>query len=157
MLLSKIISGGQTGVDRAALDVALEWGIPAGGYRPKGRRAEDGPLDLRYPLQEVSSPNYPVRTERNVLEADATLIISEGPLEGGVALTLKLARKYKKPHLMIDFSQTQDISPIIRWLKSNPIKILNIAGPREGNSPGIYQKASLLLRKLFEELARDIS
>ena len=156
MLLSKIISGGQTGVDRAALDVALEMGIPAGGYCPKGRKAEDGPIDPRYPLQELNSPHYPARTERNVLESDGTLIINEGPLEGGVALTLKMAKKYKKHFLIIHPSKSLAVSEVIKWLKSNPINVLNVAGPRESNSPGIYDKAFSLLLRLFHDLSGNI-
>ena len=129
-MIKKIISGGQTGVDRAALDVALELGIPCGGWCPKGRLAEDGPIDLRYPLQEVGSTSYSVRTERNVMEADGTLILTEGPLTGGTALTLTLAQKNGEPHLVIDLSKDQDIAEIMSWVTSNEIEVLNVAGPR---------------------------
>ena len=151
-MIKKIISGGQTGIDRAALDVALELGIPCGGWCPKGRLAEDGPIDLRYPLQEVGSTSYSVRTERNVMEADGTLILTEGPLTGGTALTLTLAQKNGEPHLVIDLSKDQDIAEIMSWVTSNEIEILNVAGPRESKNPGIHDKASRFLQRLFAEL-----
>jgi len=152
-MLKKIISGGQTGVDRAALDVALELDIPCGGWCPKGRLAEDGPIDPRYPLQEVGSTSYSVRTERNVIEADGTLILTEGPLTGGTVLTLSLAEKHSEPHLVIDLSKGQDIAEIISWITSNEIEILNIAGPRESKIPGIHDKAFRFLQRLFAEIA----
>ncbi|HSR12366.1 MAG TPA: putative molybdenum carrier protein, partial [Thermodesulfobacteriota bacterium] len=98
-MVKKIISGGQTGVDRAALDVALELGIPAGGWCPKGRRAEDGRIPDYYPLQEASSPEYPVRTQLNVEDSDGTLILYRNSPAGGTALTIRLAKRLKKPHL----------------------------------------------------------
>jgi hypothetical protein len=84
----KIISGGQTGVDRAALDAALALNIPCGGWCPKGRKAEDGPIPERYPLQETSSADYRVRTEKNVTDSDGTLILTRGPVTGGTAYTV---------------------------------------------------------------------
>src|SRR6516225_6913367 len=102
MTIAKIISGGQTGVDRAALDVALELGIPCGGWCPKGRRAEDGPIPQRYPLQETGSKEYPVRTAKNVRQADGTLILTRGPSDRGTALSVRLAGKHKKPCLCVD-------------------------------------------------------
>ena len=102
-MIEKIISGGQTGVDRAALDVALELGIPCGGWCPKGRLAEDGPIPLRYPLEETRSKKYPTRTKKNVLAADATLILTRGAADRGTALTIRLAEKYDKPHSVVDF------------------------------------------------------
>lgn len=91
----KIISGGQTGVDRAALDAALQLGIPCGGWCPKGRKAKDGPIPDRYPLKETESGSYPVRTEMNVRDSDGTLILTWGRPTGGTALTVRLARRHK--------------------------------------------------------------
>mgnify|MGYP003793290687 CR=1 FL=1 len=91
-MIKKIVSGGQTGVDRAALDVAMQLGIPVGGWCPRGRRAEDGRIPDSYPLREASSVNYAKRTELNVRDSDGTLILSGGPLTGGTALTESLAR-----------------------------------------------------------------
>jgi hypothetical protein len=146
-LIEKIVSGGQTGVDRAALDVAMELGIPCGGWCPKGRRAEDGCVPDRYPLQEASSPDYPVRTRLNVEDSDGTLILTAGSPKGGTALTLKLARQLRKPFLWVDLARDANPSVLRPWLRENHILILNIAGPREGESSGIYVQASSFLRK----------
>src|SRR6266851_4977853 len=99
-MFAKIISGGQTGVDRAALDVALELGIPCGGWCPKGRRAEDGRIPKRYPLVETPTPAYPVRTEWNVRDSDGTLVLARGQASGGTALTIEFATDYGKPCLV---------------------------------------------------------
>ncbi len=148
-MIEKIISGGQTGVDRAALDVALELGIPCGGWCPKGRRAEDGRIPDRYPMEEASSSEYPFRTRMNVEDSDGTLILSRGAPRGGTLLTVKLARQMKKPWLLLDLSQGPDARKVRSWLKENGIEILNVAGPREGESPGIHREASSFLREVF--------
>src|SRR5207247_8623955 len=111
-MLTKLISGGQTGVDRAALDVALELGLPCGGWCPRGRRAEDGPIDARYPLQETRSAAYPVRTRWNVRDADGTLILMRGRPDRGTALTRELAEAMNKPLLVVDWEResSQDAS-----------------------------------------------
>ena len=145
--IEKIISGGQTGVDRAALDVALELGIPCGGWCPKGRKAEDGRINPRYPLQETESTSYPVRTERNVKESDGTLILTDGPVTGGTAATVKFAQKYNKPYLVIDLGPGGDPEIVRKWEQTNKIRILNTAGPREGKTPGIHDKAVEFLRR----------
>ncbi len=145
----KIVSGGQTGVDRAALDVAFELGIPCGGWCPKGRLAEDGVIDERYPLRETDSPEYPVRTEMNVKDSDATLIITQGPVTEGTARTLKLAEKYKKTHLVVDLSKAKDPAIVRKWLEFNQVGVLNVAGPRESKTPGIYDKAAEFLRQVL--------
>lgn len=147
--IRKIISGGQTGVDRAALDVALELGIPCGGWCPQGRRAEDGLIPLRYPLEEASSPAYPLRTELNVQDGDGTLIITWSTPTGGTALTIKLAQKHHKPYLLVDLAREVNVISIREWLIQNKIQVLNIAGPRESEAPGIYQHTALFLKKLF--------
>ncbi len=149
--LSKIISGGQTGVDRAALDVAMEMDIPCGGWCPQGRRAEDGPIPARYPLEECSSPAYPVRTQLNVEDSDGTLVLSWGSPAGGTALTLKLARRLKKPYLLIDLSQPADPRKVIDWAAANDIRVLNVAGPREGEAAGIYERAASFLREILKK------
>jgi predicted Rossmann fold nucleotide-binding protein DprA/Smf involved in DNA uptake len=147
--LEKIISGGQTGVDRAALDVALEMGIPCGGWCPQGRRAEDGRIPDSYPLQEASSPDYPLRTRLNVEDSDGTLVITHGSPKGGTALTLKLAKQLCKPFLLVDLARKTDPSEVQQWIKKNQIRILNVAGPREGESVGIAEKASLFIREVL--------
>ncbi len=148
-IISKIISGGQTGVDRAALDVAMELGIPCGGWCPQGRKAENGPIPARYPLEESSSPAYPVRTQLNVEDSDGTLVLSWGPAAGGTALTLKLAGRLKKPYLLVDLSEPADPRAVWQWAELNDVRVLNVAGPREGETPGIYEKAAEFLRKVL--------
>ena len=147
--IPKIVSGGQTGVDRAALDVALELGVPCGGWCPKGRRAEDGPIDLCYPLRETSSRDYRVRTEKNVKEADGTLILTQGLARGGTALTIHLAQKHRKPHLVVDLSAETGPEKVRDWIDNNRIRVLNVAGPRETEHPGIHSQAVDFLRALF--------
>ena len=145
--VQKIISGGQTGVDRAALDVALELAIPCGGWCPAGRRAEDGVLDKKYPLQETESYRYDVRTRLNIDDSDGTLIISPTPLTSGTALTRNFARKTDKPLLIISPKALFDAELIEPWLKEYRIAILNIAGPRESGQPGIYQQTTEILKE----------
>jgi hypothetical protein len=99
--LQEIISGGQTGVDRASLDVGLESGIPVGDYCPKGRRSEDGTIPAKYPLIETSTTNYGIRTEKNVIESDGTLIPNVGQVSSGTAYTTKMAKRHKKPFLLV--------------------------------------------------------
>ena len=149
-MLEKIISGGQTGVDRAALDAALELGIPCGGWCPQGRRAEDGIIPDRYPLQETSSPAYPMRTEMNVEDSDGTLILTRGSPSGGTLLTLKLARKHRKPYILVDLAQEADVSSVQEWCQKYRVGILNVAGPRESEAPGIYLQALSFLKGLFK-------
>jgi hypothetical protein len=147
--VEKIVSGGQTGVDRAALDVALELGIPCGGWCPKGRIAEDGPIDAHYPLQETASPRYPVRTERNVRDSDGTLILTWGRPSGGTALTIKLAQKQQKPFCVVDLFEGGDPNTVVEWAKMNRIRVLNVAGPPESKAPGIHNRAFKFLQSLF--------
>lgn len=145
-MLERIISGGQTGVDRAALDAALEVGIPCGGWCPKGRQAEDGPIPDWYPLQETLSPDYKVRTEWNVRDADGTLILTRGKPTGGTALTITLAVKYEKPHLVLDLSEPPTPATVQQWIKEDNIRTLNVAGPRESGEPGIHEKSVRFIR-----------
>lgn len=146
----KIISGGQTGVDRAALDSALELHLPCGGWCPKGRRAEDGPIDLRYPLRETRSADYRVRTERNVREADGTLVLTWGPAGGGTALTIRLAEKYQRPHRVVDLSAGGEPGDVREWMQEKGVGILNVAGPRESECPGVYREASRFLKAVLK-------
>ena len=154
MQIKKIISGGQTGVDRVALDIALDLGIPCGGWCPKGRKAEDGRIDSRYPLMETSSGTYRVRTGRNVRESDGTLVITRGKPREGTALTIKVAQKYGKPFLVVDLSLEKNPTTAERWMDTKGIQILNIAGPRESQTPGIYKEASQFLRAMFKDQKR---
>ena len=128
-----IISGGQTGVDRAALDIAIEQGIPHGGYCPKGRRAEDGIISSKYNLIEHASVQYAGRTLENVLSSDGTLILHIGIISNGTALTKEFCIQREKPILIINISDELNLSRLNfnRWIKDNIIKSLNVAGPRE--------------------------
>lgn len=125
----KIVSGGQIGVDRAALDFALERGFEIGGWCPKGRKAEDGTIHVRYLLEETPSEEYSVRTEWNVRDSDGTLILYQKEMSGGTALTSRMAKKHKKPCLEIDLLE-KNPPDIWKWIEDNDIAILNIAGPR---------------------------
>ena len=147
MNILRILSGGQTGVDRAALDFAIAQQIPHGGWCPAGRRAADGVLDARYQLMETESSGYRQRTKRNVLDADTTLILYRGRLEGGSLLTRDLAAGHGKPLLLCDLhAPTEELLAVWQdWLLSHSIAILNIAGPSEARNPGIYLQASTLL------------
>lgn len=152
-MLGKITSGGQTGVDRAALDVGLKLHIPIGGACPKGRLAEDGPIDGKYPLQEMPTAAYDDRTRQNVVTTDGTLILHRGPLSGGSALTKKLAIAHKKPLLLIDLAKNASPEEARNWIEQNAIANLNIAGPRESHHPGIYRLAFDFLLKTCSLLA----
>ena len=149
-MIKQIVSGGQTGVDRGALDAALECGWPCGGWCPEGRRAEDGIISDRYPLEETYSNDYRQRTEWNVRDSDGTLILHKGPIEGGTALTGKLAADYGRPCLMVELGVHEDIGPVQQWLEANNIRILNVAGPRESKNPGITRRAALYVARLLK-------
>lgn len=151
-MLERVVSGGQTGVDRAALDVALALGLPCGGWCPKGRRADDGPLAARYPLAETPEAAYPQRTEWNVRDSDGTLVLTLGTPDGGTALTLRLASRLGKPALTVELGGDEDDRPTIRgWIRENGIRVLNVAGPRESSRPGIYARASRFLDTVLRE------
>ncbi|HLU66284.1 MAG TPA: putative molybdenum carrier protein [Kofleriaceae bacterium] len=147
--IDRIVSGGQTGADRGALDAALELGIEHGGYCPAGRRAEDGRIPERYRLVETASSDYAVRTERNVVESDGTLLVTRGTPTGGSALTASLARARGRPLLHIDLSRragTDEHARALReWIAARGIRTLNVAGPRESGCPGIAQDVRTLL------------
>ena len=145
----QLISGGQTGVDRGALDAALELAIPHGGWCPRGRLAEDGPIPDQYQLRESHSPEYPVRTEQNVLDSDATLILCRGSPTGGTDLTLRLAQQHGRPYFVVDLDRAADPAAVRRWLEERRIETLNVAGPRESQSPGIDSLAREFLVHVF--------
>lgn len=147
----KIVSGGQTGVDRAALDVALQRNIACGGWCPKGRRAEDGVIPASYPLQETGSGDYAERTRLNVLDSDGTLILSTGELDGGTALTAELAGLNDKPCRIVQLDETTDTVDVIGWLREHRIQTLNVAGPRESQQPGIHEQARAYLLELLQQ------
>ncbi|OQY50380.1 MAG: hypothetical protein B6240_01695 [Desulfobacteraceae bacterium 4572_87] len=153
MMVRKIVSGGQTGADRAALDFALEWNLSHGGWIPKGRRAEDGILPQKYRLKEMNSTDYARRTEQNVIDSDATLIFSHGKLTGGSLLTQKMALKHGRPKLHMDLLKTNSISApqsIHAWIKNQSIGVLNVAGPRQSQDKRIYRATFNILEAAFQ-------
>lgn len=149
MPVRKIISGGQTGADRAALDFARRSGIPIGGWVPAGRLAEDGVVPPDFvELRETEGPDPAERTAANVRDSDATLIVSHGPLMGGSALTLELAREMGKPVLHLDLdriSYHDAVASLARWLDSHEVRCLNVAGPRASEDARIYAATYALL------------
>jgi hypothetical protein len=152
-MLKKIISGGQTGVDRAALDVAIQLGINHGGWMPRGRLAEDGAVPARYQLQEMPTEEYPARTEKNVVESDGTLLISRGSPTGGTDYTRRMALKHGKHLLHIDLSlgrrPAEAGSLIASWIELNRIETLNVAGPRASHDASIYADSVNILTQAF--------
>jgi hypothetical protein len=154
--VQRIVSGGQTGVDRGALEAAIELGIEHGGWCPRGRRAEDGRIPARYDLRETDSARYDVRTESNVVESDATLIIHRGPLTSGTALTRRLAQRRGKPFLLIDLARPVNVELIGDWLARNNVQTLNVAGPRESSAPGIERDAARLLVALLTHARHNL-
>ncbi len=150
-VVERIVSGGQSGVDRAALDVALALGYACGGWCPKGRRAEDGPIDVRYPLIQTNSDRYLQRTRWNVRDSDATLILLRGQAEGGTLKTIDFANRQRKPLCIVDLDTSPEPPRARQWIKDHAVSTLNVAGPRESKTPGIYADASQFLRELLAE------
>ena len=152
-MIEKIVSGGQTGVDRAALDAALDYGLPCGGWCPKGRRAEDGPIPPRYPLTETPTAEYSERTEWNVRDSDGTLILTRGAMIGGTRLTAEIAATLTRPLLVLDLAAPDEdamaVARIRDWIEASGVRILNVAGPRESDCPGICGQAGRQLRLLL--------
>jgi len=161
-MVKKIISGGQTGADRAALDFAIKHRIPHGGWVPKGRIAEDGVLPKKYRLTQMPTESYQKRTEMNVIGSDGTVIFSHGRLTGGSAYTKTMASKHAKPylHLYLDKDDIfQAALLMLEWIDQNEIKTLNVAGPRASKDPKIYEKVSGVLKSalILEEKRRELS
>ncbi len=154
MKIVKIVSGGQTGADRAAFDFALANGIEIGGFVPKGRLAEDCPIPVRYVnLKETATANYSERTELNVVNSDATLIFSDKHISGGSLLTRRFAELYGKPFMVVDPDENHhsSVEVIRNWLERENCRILNIAGARESEYRGIYALTTGFLVLLFKD------
>jgi hypothetical protein len=139
-VLLKLISGGQTGADRAALDFAIAARLTHGGWCPRERRAEDGRIPAKYKLRETPSRRYPQRTRRNVIDADATVILSKRPLVGGTILTARMCRLHGRP--LIILSPARPIPAAVRrlrrFLRAHKVQVLNVAGPRASTDACIY-------------------
>jgi hypothetical protein len=151
MSLETIISGGQTGADRAGWDVALELGLAIGGWVPRGRRAEDGEVPTRYGgLRETDTDVYRERTEKNVAEADATVVFSFGPPTGGSGMTAEWARRQGKPLLVLDLGGGDEDGTAGRlrdWLTREQVRVLNVAGPRASGEPRIGDAVARVLHR----------
>lgn len=149
----KIVSGGQSGVDRAALDAAHAIGLPCGGWVPRGRRAEDGRIANHYPMRETASAKYPERTRLNVRDSDATLILTRGEPTGGTALTVTFAATAGRPCLVVDLDGATGaaLATARRWLIAHEVRVLNVAGPRESTAPGIAGDAFDFLHALLAD------
>jgi hypothetical protein len=147
--VARIVSGGQTGVDRAALDVALARGLPHGGWCPRGRRAENGRIPDRYVLREHASPSYADRTEQNVVDSDATLVVAVGRPRDGTALTVRLAKRHRRPCLIVDLDDPPPPATVVTWLEAHAVGVLNVAGPRESTHPGIHDRAVAFLDQVL--------
>lgn len=150
-MIRKIISGGQTGADQAALDAAIKLGIPHGGWIPKGRLTEIGALPEKYKLTEMPDTGYASRTEQNVIDSSGTLIISHGPLTEGSEYTRQMAIKHHRPWLHIDLNKIpafKSATLISSWINKNKIEILNVAGPRASKDRQIYAAVIKLIESV---------
>ena len=154
-MINKIISGGQAGADQGGLDFALGKGIKAGGWCPKNRLCENGIIPDKYPVQEVSGDDYNLRTKLNVMDSDGTLmVVRDGYMEEGTSLTIEHCRELSKPYFLVDLSvmsgQMESVcAALVDWLEHYRIRILNVAGNRESNSPGIQKETFALLEKIL--------
>lgn len=160
-MITTIVSGAQTGADRAALDVALAWGLECGGWVPLGRMAEDGVIPGHYPnLRETETAETAVRTERNVRDSDGTLILSHGGLSGGSLHTQQLAHRLGRPTLHIDLERTDGagaVATAAAWLQESGIGVLNVAGPRASRDPDIYAATLIVLSGVLGRVGAALS
>jgi hypothetical protein len=147
-MLEKIVSGGQSGVDRAALDAARAEGLACGGWCPRDRWAEDGPISAHYPLTETPQRDPAQRTAWNVRDSDATLVLTRGAPRGGTAFTVEWARAEGRPCRVVDLEKGAEATQIARWIERSCVRVLNVAGPRESQAPGIHADALALLREI---------
>jgi len=158
-MIRKIISGGQTGADRAALDTAIKFNMAHGGWVPAGRKAEDGVIPPVYHMDEMPTDDYARRTEQNVRDAQATVIIARGALEGGSLLTRERALALKKPLCHIDLDEVDEFQAAMMlqdFLLGHSVQVLNVAGPRASRDPGIYWSVKGILETLiFMEMMAD--
>lgn len=147
-----IISGGQTGVDRAALDFAIAHDIQHGGWCPKGRKAEDGVISSRYQLNEMATGDYLKRTKQNIADSDATLILNCGELDGGTLRTMQFAQQLNKSFMVVQLDSDDlenQIKQTCNWIRATCSGSLNVAGPRESKRPGVYRLSYDFLAQSF--------
>lgn len=153
--VSKVISGGQTGADIAGIDSAIDLGIPYGGSIPKGRKIESGVLPDKYDkIVELKTTSYPVRTEKNIVDSDATLIFTYNKMGAGSALTIKLAKKHNRAYLHINLEKKSDseaVKEVSEWLDKVRPAVLNVAGSRESSAIGIYQRVYNILKEVLKD------
>jgi hypothetical protein len=156
-MIEIIVSGGQTGADRAAFDVALAWGIGVRGWVPRGRAAEDGVIAARYPnLQETHTDDPAERTRLNIRDADGSLIVSHGALHGGSLLARDTAARFGRPALHVDLSRmgmADAVSAAVAWVRAHDVRVLGVGGPRASDDPQIYDATALLLRGVLGQLS----
>ncbi|MEC7120997.1 MAG: putative molybdenum carrier protein [Pseudomonadota bacterium] len=154
-MIEKIVSGGQTGVDRGALDGALSLNFPCGGWCPEGRRAEDGVIDPRYPVQVLAGAGSTARTKKNVLDSDGTLLIffNYMVVRGGTEQTLMFCINAKKPYLLLDgheLSVARAAEKINDFVKRYNIRTLNVAGPRGAKLPQAQPYTAEVIREYLQ-------
>lgn len=147
--MTRVISGGQTGCDRAGLDAALALGIEIGGWCPRGRRANDGQIPDIYPLIEMNSAAYPPRTRMNVLRADATLLFRWGSLTPGSSQTAWCAISEDKKLIEVELEDLVELSYEYVRQRMRRVNVLNVAGPSEESRPGIYNQALDFVTKVL--------
>jgi hypothetical protein len=151
-MIDKIISGGQTGADQAALDVAVKFNIPHGGWIPRGRKTEAGPLPLRYRLTQMPTTDYRDRTRKNVMASQGTVIFYRRRLAGGSHLTMELAAACEKPYCALDLLVNDPFEAAVMlqsFVGEHAVSILNVAGPRASHDPGMYADVKLILETLL--------
>lgn len=129
--------------------------FPCGGWCPRGRLAEDGPISERYPLAETESAEYTERTERNVFDSDGTLVLTRGEPTGGTAYTISCAEAHGRPYLLLDYDVEADPAIVIEWAQTYEIQVLNVAGPRESTLPGVYQDTRQFIREVLDVISKD--
>ncbi|MFT5469944.1 MAG: hypothetical protein ACI8UO_005067 [Verrucomicrobiales bacterium] len=159
-MIFKIVSGGQTGVDRAALDAAIALGVSCGGWCPAGRVDEQGVIPEHYPLKELKKGGYKLRTVQNMIDSDATLIFYFGDLEGGTEETTFRCIKNRKPYKLIDGSEltiVRSAQLAADFVEKFGIKTLNVAGPRESKCPEAYDYSYAAVVGLLEKLGLSAS
>lgn len=158
-MLHKIVSGGQTGVDRAALDVALDFGIAAGGWCPEGRLAEDGRIPWRYPVIALPGAGYRQRTKRNVADSDGTVILYFGAPTGGTEQTLLFCIQTQKPYVLIDATEASLVrasDKLAHFIEQVGIGVLNVAGPRASGAPEAYAYARTVLEAVLGDCSESV-